>query len=304
MARGLFRGFERPPLWATIVIVVGGLGLIVALIVGPPARRDPVSAAQIARMDAHASAAASTTPAPDRPQIAQAMAKLADPSRPFTVAIISDSTGAAQASWVPQLASWMGQTYDRPVTMHSWAVETTPNGYGQPWPLVKQGHNAPITVWNGSAGGKDVAYSKQHLGEMIPIPADQVDLLIFSHGHNEGAGKLADDAASFLIPATTTYRNAVIVVVLQNPERPDIGQHAIAHDQNVAELGAWAKAQGFPIIDEHTAFEQMPGWQKEYADPSGFHPSVRGYQNWGQTVIQAFQSAAAATSTAAASPSA
>ncbi|HET6915319.1 MAG TPA: SGNH/GDSL hydrolase family protein [Acidimicrobiales bacterium] len=67
MARGW--GFERPPIWAIVVMVVGAVGLVVGGIyaAGRP-RQDPVSQAQLRQMDAHASAVA-VSEAAARPQI-------------------------------------------------------------------------------------------------------------------------------------------------------------------------------------------------------------------------------------------
>lgn len=283
------RGFERPPLWAVILMVVSAVALVV--LVPLEMGRGERSQAEAERLDAAAGAQASAgAPAlPERRQLADVMPLLDDSARPFTVAVISDSTGAQDDSWVQVLAQWLGKTYDRPVTLHSWAVQVTPNGYLPP-SAPTGGANAPIEVWNGSASGKDVAYSRDHLAEMIPVPAEQVDLLFFSHGHNVAPGRLVQDTSNFLLPAVDTYRNATVVVMLQNPERPDVARRA-THEANVAGLAKWAAAQGFPVIDGHAAVLALDGWETEYADDTGLHPSARAHQAWAQAVIDALEKA-------------
>lgn len=285
MSWGSRFGLERPPLWAAIVMVAALVASAVMLLFV----KSPTPPAAGGRTIEQAYPSQGAAAPIEQRQLADTTTLLDDPVRPFTVAIISDSTGAARASWVPQLATWMGETYDRPVTMHSWAVEVEPHGYQDPWTLV-DGTNAPIEVWNGSAGGKNVAYSQEHLDELIPVPAEQVDLLIFSHGHNEPAGELVPDARGFLLSVAETYSNATVAVMLQNPERPDL-ERATLHDENVSALGAWAAAEGFPVIDGHAAYRALPGWETEFADTTGLHPSDRGYQVWAKAAIAAFDAA-------------
>lgn len=86
----MVRGLEKPPWWATVLIVVGMIALIVGLPLAQNRAAEPLSKAEIARMDAAASAADAVDKA----------------AQPLTVAFLGDSyTGGSNMDSGPQ-ARW------------------------------------------------------------------------------------------------------------------------------------------------------------------------------------------------------
>jgi hypothetical protein len=221
-------------------------------------------------------ASSPATSAPSIPQPASpnaALARLDDMGRPFTVAVIGDSTGAAAASWVVDVARWLNETYDRPVTLHPWFLGEP--GYGPPGTIGSASGAAPVTIWNGSASGQNVDYSREHLTAMIPAGVEP-DLIMFNHGHNVAAGALVHEAGPFVLDLAGRFPDSAVLLMTQNPET---GDHAAAQDANMADWRTWAERFGFPLVDVASVFERRPGWRR-LVDSTGVHPTDRGYALW------------------------
>lgn len=216
------------------------------------------------------------TPAPE------VMARLDNPKRPFTVAVIGDSTGAAGSSWVVHVGRWLGETYDRPATLHPWFLN--PIGYG-PEGMLSDGPAAPITIWNGSASGQSIAYSRQHLGKMIPGNASP-DLIFFNHGHNlpEG-GLMADGGDEFVQSLSAKYPDAALVIIGQNPQTAKAeGLRPGDQQQKVKDILFWADYFKYPSININKVFRDQGDFQR-LIDSTGIHPTDEGYRLWGDAVI-------------------
>lgn len=213
--------------------------------------------------------------------LADALARLDEPGRPFTVSIIGDSTGASGEGWQVELGRWISTEYDRPVTLHPWAVETNPHAYGPTWDLG-DGANAPVTIWNGSASGRDITYSDDRLDELIPRKVTP-DLIVFNHGHNLAAGEWASQAPRFLEHLAQTYPSAAFLVMVQNPEvapSPKVEAQVV----NVADARAYTQDAGVAAVDVWAAFKRA-GSVAEMTDRTGFHPTPDGYQVWADALL-------------------
>jgi len=226
-----------------------------------------------------------STPAPEpvvRTQPAEVLSRLEDTSRPFVVSVLGDSTGAIGQSWVYQLASWMSDTYGRPVEFHQWAVELTPNQY-QPVQYIGEGDGAPIVIWNGSASGRPVSYAMETWDGLLPVDAATVDLAFVNHGHNQAPGTLTRDASGLLSKMQASMVNAAIVVIGQNPQT-EVGPMANAQADNVRSWMARAAGAGYATVDVLTIFEEY-GDYALLLDAEGVHPTVEGSRFWADAVI-------------------
>ncbi|WP_143536203.1 MULTISPECIES: SGNH/GDSL hydrolase family protein [unclassified Rhodococcus (in: high G+C Gram-positive bacteria)] len=237
------------------------------------------------------SSAVAYTPAPPVDKtipvvpIADVMPRLDDPARAFNVVVLGDSTGAARRGWVIQLAEAMGERTGRETKVHQWSVEQEPDVYLDPYG-IKQGPGSPITIWNGSASGENPSYTMTMWKELAPIPDETVDLVIINHGHNVGEGSLATAGALMAKRAAKQFPNAAVATILQNPERPG-SVHAEAQDGNVEQLRERIGLIGLPVIDVHTPYTQMPGWESAFDTPTGnLHPDQAGYDLWTNVVRQ------------------
>lgn len=209
------------------------------------------------------------------------IARLDDPARPFTMAIIGDSTGADRVGWAVLFAETLSRKFDRPVVFHQWGVTANPNGYLPVW-SVGGGRNAPIEIWNASASGKNISYSQANLDAMLPVPWEQIDFLAFNHGHNQAPDTLGTAAYRFLTGLADRMPNAGLLVMLQNPE-PETANRGTTQSDNVARLRDVAEAQGWETTDAYTLFTDRPGWES-MIDDTGVHPTPDGYRLWADAV--------------------
>jgi len=206
--------------------------------------------------------------------VSAAMAKLEKPQRPFTIGVIGDSTGAAAGSWVVQVGQWVSATYDRPVTLHPWFLGKP--GYGPTW-AISDGPNAPVTIWNASASGQGVAYSRQHLQRMLPANS-RPDLLFINHGHNLTSPPLVE-LAPFVRDVARGHSDAATVLMTQNRQTAETSEK---HAERMEGLRAWATKFGYPLIDVWDAFNKAD--LRSLVDGTGVHPTVEGYRLWGDVV--------------------
>lgn len=265
------RGFERPPWWAVVVIVVG----LVWIAVGVPIalhRAAAASGATAVSPAVQASTPATKTP----PTAAQAVTLLDQPTRPWTLTVLGDSTGNESTEWVYLLGRQLSAKYSRPVVIHDWSIDT--NNYSGQTP-VGGGGNAPITVWNGSASGMTAGYSLQNFAAMAP---QQPDLVIVNHGHNEPSADVAlsEVGSLFNRVASAWPQPPAMALVLQNP-RTDAT--AAVQEQVVQALRTHYADSKVSLIDAHAAF-QNSGKLPTLLNPDGKHPNAAGERLWAQTV--------------------
>lgn len=217
-----------------------------------------------------------------RVPVGDAMDRLEEDDRPFTVAIIGDSTGASGKGWQVRLGKWISDTYDRPVTLHPWAVEVDPNGYQETWGLG-DGKGAPVTIWNGSASGQNIAYSVEHLDELVPAEAGDPDLILFNHGHNVVADGWTTAAPALLVDLAEAHPDAAFAVMLQNPEvEPSL--HVDVQREVVEDARGWADDHDVAAVDVWSRFEDA-GNVARLIDDTGYHPTPKGYRLWADEVI-------------------
>lgn len=254
-----------------------------------------VSAAALMRPAPEASSSASFTPeavvpptrtAPSRVTIAQAMERLKDPTRPFTMVVLGDSTGSDAVSWPGMVGEWLGGEYDRPVTMYPWSEGTKPPGY-QPPRELSTGTKAPVTIYNGSAPSRNTAYSMSELDKFIPGDKSAVDLVIVSHGHNQGPATLRTQFGALASALLAQATNSSIVAIVQNPEKSGSPHDAI-HEDNLANLRLYTEGSNFETIDIHKAFVDYGDFASLYKD--NVHPAgAEGYRIWADVVIAAMK---------------
>jgi len=215
-------------------------------------------------------------------QPVEVMARLEDPTKPFTISVLGDSTGAVADNWVLQTAAWLSETYDRPVEFHQWAVESAPPTYLPEWD-TSDGANAPIVVWNGSASGMPVSYTMDNYDALVQVDPAGVDLVFVNHGHNQSAGTLVRDATPLVDKILTTMPNAALVVIGQNAEGPDAPNY-IGHEANVTSWLAEAKRREIATVDVHSPFVEY-GPYTELLDEVGVHPTADGFTIWTSQVV-------------------
>lgn len=234
-----------------------------------------------------------------RNTVKEGLADLAS-ERPYTVAVLGDSTGASAGNWPQEIARWMGETYDRTVMFHSWreysdeaiAEEGLRPGYVDTQ-VVHRGSGAPITFFNGSTPARNAEYSLEKIKQLIPVesPLD-VDLVFVSHGHNEGPGAIVGNVGDLLYSQAPVYANATWVVILQNPERPNT-PHADIQKLGTASLRYQMNAERFPTVDVEAAFEKIPEFWKLYEDALHLDPDQpKARETWVGAVLDVLEPAA------------
>ncbi len=200
------------------------------------------------------------------------IARLKDASRPWTMAVLGDSTGNEDSEWVHLLTVALIEKTGRPAEVHTWSVDN--EAYGMPTRYAGEGQ--PIIVWNGSAAGKHTGYSLDHRHHMVP---ERPDLLILNHGHNQvDVHETSEEVRSIALWARKAWSEPpALAVTLQN-SRTDA--RADEHARLVARLRQDVQADGAAtIIDVFSMFEASQNISV-LLRPDGFHPSVAGEALW------------------------
>lgn len=266
---------------ATLALVMAALSRV------QEAPRAPANAAPFTPTTMSPTPSAELGPKVD---VRTALSRLSKPGRPFTVAVLSDSTGINRKGWVANVGEWLGQTYDRPVTALPWNVHITPHRYDPThWTVVRDGANAPITIYNASASSQKAQYSLEHLPEMIPVKS--VDLVFISHGHNQKSGTLKDQGTDLIEELLKRYPSAAIINIAQNPEKA-VAPHQPVQDSEVESFMNFTRSHGFMTIDVHAAFESTD--YESLIDKTLYHPTLEGYRLWSDVVIAVLKTQAPA----------
>lgn len=217
-----------------------------------------------------------TIPVPD------AMARLSDPARPFTIGVIGDSTGVSESGWVFQVAEHLGRATDRTVIFHHWFhPEKEDTGRYYPPRTLWTGKAGTIEVWNGSASGEGFRYSSQNLSELLPVSPEQPDIIFMNHGHNAAKYELEQPARSLLLKMSESYPNAAIVSILQNPQDPTVPGYE-KHERNIDLFRDYLDTVQYPYVDVHAAYLQQPSWETMFHNN---HPTPQGYTLWADLVL-------------------
>lgn len=218
---------------------------------------------------------------PERVGITEAMSRLGDPQRPFTIAILGDSTGADRDAWPALIAEWISEKYDRPVTMHAWK-EGDQSGYQAPT-VIGEGENAPVTIYNASAPSRNAVYSLSNLDRMIPVDPKSVDMAFISHGHNHGPQSLPQQLHPLATKILDDAPQAALALILQNPEKVN-SPHAAIETNNTDNVRLYAERFSLDYIDVRQAYIDYGDFGSLYKD--NVHPDGEaGYRIWADAVI-------------------
>lgn len=228
------------------------------------------------------------TPEPEAPKVIEpkvplsdALSRLADKDREYNIVVFGDSTGVAGQGWQVLVPQWLGETYDREVTLHPWGRDT--DAYEPAWG-IGAGDEPGIVVWNGSAPGKDTAYAQKHRDAIVPIPPEAVDLVFMNFGHTERSGAMIPNVGPFMLQSQRAYPNAAIVYLKQNPDLT--GSPLVqVQDLNVAGMDSWAREQQFSSIPVWDAFKAQPDVDALLDVPTMIHPNDAGYRVWADAMI-------------------
>jgi len=205
--------------------------------------------------------------------VADAMARLNDPARPWTLTVLGDSTGNGQDEWVYLTAARLSEKYQRPVTVHDWSE--TQNVYVSE-NTVGGGSNAPITIWNASASGMNADYSLQFLDVEEPAPSD---LIIVNHGHNYAEPNNAVQSLSALLHKLDTQADAGLAVTLQPARLDDTA------DMHASIIAAYReKFAGRELIDVWSAWEATGDITPLLNENDKRHPTQEGSRVWADAV--------------------
>lgn len=209
--------------------------------------------------------------------------RLKDASRPFTVAVIGDSTGDEPGEWVDLAFRELSEDLDRPLVVHPWDILS--NSYRQEIRSNDDGAAAPLIVWNGSASGKTGAYSLAHFATLVPA---QPDVVIVNHGLNNvrKPSTVAPELTALVAEIERYWPQSVgYAAILENPRFDD---WASAHDVVIDGVTSWlADNQAVRSIDVHSAYLNSPDVNALLL-PDRLHPSPAGSALSAETVLAAF----------------
>lgn len=276
---------RRVQIAAVIVGAVAVLGMSVAAVAktsNPPEVERPTSQ-PVSDLDKPAEPL-------NRNQLADVLPRLSDRSRPFNVAVLSDSTGAAAEGWTQLTASWLATKANRDLHYLQWVTPKDKNDQSGAYEAneynLPEGRRGELNWWNASAPGRNVDYSILNLRTEIPAPAKDVDLVIVNHGHNQTVRLLDKEVGGAMRELAMRYPNAAIVGILQNPESKKSPDYEV-HEKNVEALASWCRAETFQCIDVHQAFASQPNYEP-LIDDTFVHPTAAGYKLWAGVMTAAF----------------
>ncbi len=250
------------------------IGLLVVLLVAFGA----VAVTQELRADTAARRLASAYTAPPLPSATpvatfdQAVARITDSSRPWTLAVVGDSTGYGPDRWVDQLAPMIAKERQRQVVVHDWNDETARY---DPARTIGRG-GTPITIWNAATPGKTPDYARDRLSTLVPAGVSP-DVIIVNHGHNTGPD-IAHDMTGLMEALTLRYPDAPIAYTVQNPY---LGDDAATQRDRADQERAFAQQGGWRVIDVDKAFRSRRDLASLYFDDR--HENRRGGILWART---------------------
>lgn len=213
--------------------------------------------------------------------VPEAVERLRDIDRQWTMTVLSDSTGNEPTEWVRLMIKRLADETGRPAIVHNWANTNDGTDYATETKIAGEG--APIVVWNGSVPGNTAGESLQQIDVMAP---EKSDLVIISHGHNQSNADQALVEVSNLISwAQSAWdEQPAVAIALQNPSiKKNVGRQ----EANVSALRRqWSEAPEVTFIDAWTAFKKA-GDLKPLLRSDGFHPSESGSKLWADAAWEA-----------------
>jgi hypothetical protein len=268
---------------AIAVVAIGASVLSVAAL--QQTRPDPQAAASYAPVP-FPRRTPPPTPPPQR-QLAEVAPRIADSGREFTVLVFGDSTGVSGVGWQVLVPQWLGERYDRPVVLHPWDRDAT--RYAGDWGL-RDGKNAPISVWNASSPGRNVAFAREHQAAMAPIDPATVDIVFMNFGHTEKRGAIVPNVGSFMEDAAAQYPNAAVVYLKQNPDHSRSPLKA-TQIENVKAMETWAGNHNFASVPVFDAIQATGNVDALMDEPTMLHPNADGYRVWADVMIGSLDAA-------------
>lgn len=179
-----------------------------------------------------------------------------------------------------------------------------PNTAGGLTTLTSGTGSNSINVWNGSVPGTTYDYFMYSSIKEALIGAIQPDLVIFNHGHNEGAtlgngnttggfyGQYRDRATVAIEQFRLLWPQAAILLVSQNPE-PNTTAIPLLQTYRSQVLRELAQRRGYGFIDVNQAFRDAGGANADnasnpYVYTDGVHPNALGSEIWAAEVKKHF----------------
>jgi hypothetical protein len=279
--RWWLRSYGGMPVWGAIGAVAILIGLGGVLAVNLDRTAIPATGATFTPRPIQTR---TVEPIPERIGIADVMPRLDDPTRPFTVAVLGDSTGVSKFGWQVNVATWLGETYGRTAVLHPWDGRPEVDAY-QPtsWRLAV-GDNAPVEMWNASVGSTKSDHPMTRLDRMIPVAT--VDLIFVNYGHNHTDQNMAPEGKALMLELAARFPDAAVVGILQNPERAGSPHEAMQRTLTTSWRNVLS-AQGFDYIDVQAAFDAQPDLNALLDTVGDLHPNETGYRVWSDAVAAA-----------------
>jgi lysophospholipase L1-like esterase len=205
------------------------------------------------------------------------------------VVIIGDSTGNESWEWVYLFAQKLGiQFPTHTVKYYLW--EDTSLSYGAGITIQTGTGSNILNIYNASVAGKTIYYPIQY-GFVSQVITPNPDLVIISHGHNEGnlsvdVEKWNNKTRYYLLGQYVAQMvpNSAIMLIAQNPQVGSQVQKLRA--QMISEV---AIRCGYGFINVHDVFLSKPNWGTTLMLDS-VHPNAEGAKVWIEEVMKHFKS--------------
>lgn len=211
------------------------------------------------------------------------MAKLTRNVENVSMVVISDSTANETSDWLYLWAQDFAPKFPAyTVRYNLWNDGTS--AYSAAVTLQTGSGSFFLDIWNASVTGKNVLYAlAPNFDTMVALK--QPDLVVISHGHNEGAAQTPDQWRGPYLALTETVTAACptagVLCIAQNP--------ATGTDDQAERAGIYqqvAEMRGFGFVDVHQAFVDTGDPASLTAD--GVHPNAAGSALWAEVVQRAF----------------
>ena len=264
---------------AVALIAIGSVGLAVA------AQNAPAPSSQ-ERPRFTPAPQPSRTPAPQQIQPDAALARLADPARPFNIVMFGDSTGVSETGWHTFFAEWLGKTYDRTTAIHPWDGAPNVDQYQPGVWTMNTGRSGRVDIYNASVSSTKSDFPMTRFEKMVPISGESVDMVFVNYGHNHTAPGLVNEGSALVREVVKRYPNAAVIGFLQNAERAG-SPHASTLDSANYSWKTWLENNNFFYVDVQTPFEESSDLDAILSDDGDIHPNQAGYQLWAKTLIDA-----------------
>lgn len=190
-----------------------------------------------------------------------------------SILVLGDGSGDEAEEWV---GDWARQYLSKEFSVKYRAWQSGSGAYGK---AVDSGSGPTLTVWNGSHPSPAMATEVAWLNK-VWHPANVV---VLSYGHSLPASTIAADLTRLRKAAMTKSSAAVVLVMIQNPDRTatEKGQRS-----TTKAVKAWAEKSAVPSIDVYQAFLADPAPRNQLVKVDG-SPTAAGSKLWAETVAAA-----------------